>query len=347
MDAPRSLSPFFVGFGAILGACVGDAAGAPLERMEGTPTLQEVFTACNMSGGGAHRTAPGQITDDGEQTLSMIRGLIKCQGKFDVEKLAVEYVKWLNSTPFDAGMTTFETMGAAARMSLSTSPIHLDHLATNGCSGVMKNAALKFTMNSKSNGCLMRASPLGVWGFNLQDNEIAAMAFQDCSLTNPNQSCCDSVAAYSIAIASLMRQPGNNLAAFSSAEDWINKNANDEVKGWIADAKAHNLPDAKKDSGFIKIAFIFAFSHLLKKSSFSDAIQQTLLAGGDTDTNACIVGGLIGALRGREGIPDRMANAVLQCDTTRGRPRPDFLWTSELSTLIPALMESAPKKIDK
>lgn len=69
--------------GAVLGACVGDAAGAPLENLRAMPTKSQVQSACNMCGGGAHSTAPGQITDDGEQTLSMVRGLLECgKGNF-------------------------------------------------------------------------------------------------------------------------------------------------------------------------------------------------------------------------------------------------------------------------
>jgi ADP-ribosyl-[dinitrogen reductase] hydrolase len=49
--------------------------------------------------------------------------------------------------------------------------------------------------------------------------------------------------------------------------------------------------------------------------------------GGDTDTNACIVGGMMGALLGKNGIPEEMKDKVLNCDVRRGgQPnRPKFL----------------------
>jgi ADP-ribosylglycohydrolase len=43
---------------------------------------------------------------------------------------------------------------------------------------------------------------------------------------------------------------------------------------------------------------MWSFSYLLKKWSYTDAIADVLWRGGDTDTNAAIVGGLIGALDG-------------------------------------------------
>ncbi len=55
--------------GCLLGALVGDALGAVLEfqRLIGE---KEVQNACTMPGGGVHKVGPGQITDDGELTLS-------------------------------------------------------------------------------------------------------------------------------------------------------------------------------------------------------------------------------------------------------------------------------------
>lgn len=49
---------------------------------------------------------------------------------FDVNRVAEAYAQWLQSTPFDAGMTTFETIGAAARMAQSSQ--YRAHLAEEG-----------------------------------------------------------------------------------------------------------------------------------------------------------------------------------------------------------------------
>ena len=47
-----------------------------------------------------------------------------------------------------------------------------------------------------------------------------------------------------------------------------------------------------------------AFRHLVAKTPYVEALRETLAGGGDTDTNACIVGGLIGALHGEAGVPE-------------------------------------------
>jgi ADP-ribosyl-[dinitrogen reductase] hydrolase len=40
--------------------------------------------------------------------------------------------------------------------------------------------------------------------------------------------------------------------------------------------------------------------------------------GGDTDTNACIAGALLGAVHGEQAIPERWRRTVLACRTPRG-----------------------------
>ena len=49
---------------------------------------------------------------------------------------------------------------------------------------------------------------------------------------------------------------------------------------------------------------------------YEDSIYQTIQEGGDTDTNACIVGGMVGSLVGIKRIPKSMINKVLDFDCT-------------------------------
>jgi len=72
----------------------------------------------------------------------------------------------------------------------------------------------------------------------------------------------------------------------------------------------------------------------------SVALTETLSGGGDTDTNACIVGGLIGAAVGVNGIPPASREAVLSSDFSRGRSRPDFLHPRGVPAMVEALIAS-------
>ena len=97
----------------------------------------------------------------------------------------------------------------------------------------------------------------------------------------------------------------------------------------LDDAEQGVLPACQPMAGFVRIAFTHAFYHLLRETTFVLALRQVLAGGGDTDTNACIVGGLVGAHVGLAGIPESMSRAVLTCDTAKGRPRPPWLRTKD------------------
>ncbi len=58
--------------GAVLGAFVGDAAGVSLEFIDITSD-EQVRRAMTMPGGGVFRVGPGQISDDSELALCMLR----------------------------------------------------------------------------------------------------------------------------------------------------------------------------------------------------------------------------------------------------------------------------------
>lgn len=70
---------------------------------------------------------------------------------------------------------------------------------------------------------------------------------------------------------------------------------------------------------------------------FEQALRATLAGGGDTDTNACIVGALIGALNGVEAIPHSLIEGVVQCDTRLGHARPEWLQAGDVLNLAARL----------
>lgn len=321
--------------GALLGACVGDAAGATLEFLGHPPSATEVQQAMQMPGGGIWQVAPGQITDDGELTLCLAQALSRCE-QFDLEAIARFYAEWIRSTPFDIGYTTANSLGCFNNSDW------LEICIAEGYARGMTRAAASRCMGSKANGSLMRAVPLGIWGYQLSEGELVSYAIADSCLSHPNPSCCHAVAAYVLAIAHLLRVPGDRAGAFGRAEAWVQNHAVAEVQNWLQDARQHERVPYSPQDGFVKIAFTHAFRHLHQGTGYREAIRETLAGGGDTDTNACIVGGLIGAADGVAEIPERMQRAVLNCDTTlSAHPRPRFLQTTHLAELLNRLLDNA------
>jgi hypothetical protein len=94
--------------------------------------------------------------------------------------------------------------------------------------------------------------------------------------------------------------------------------------------------------GWVLLALQNAFHRLLHSGSFEDGVVDTVMAGGDTDTNAAICGALLGAVYGRGGIPARWRRAVLTCrpiaEAGASRPRPAEFWPVDAMELAEALL---------
>lgn len=80
--------------------------------------------------------------------------------------------------------------------------------------------------------------------------------------------------------------------------------------------------DTCEESGFLKHAFILTFYYLLlvdgqKKDVgklYRAVVEEIISLGGDTDTNACIVGGLIGAYVGVQNLDRSMLKIFFKFD---------------------------------
>lgn len=316
--------------GAFLGACAGDAAGATLEfKSSISPTKLE--SALAMEGGGVWKTAPGQITDDGELTMSLAHALTEAtDGLTAVDRSATWYLRWVQSSPFDIGTTTRASLG---------SPRAYESIARG-----MKEAATENCMQSKSNGSLMRATPLAIWGHRLSASDLQTLVKADCTLSHPNPAVVSADVAYVMAIAYLLRHPGDRQGAWLTVDTYgTTPDCDKETQKWIQQIRDGKQEPAQPQIGFVKIAFVNAFIHLRRGSDYLTAITETLKMGGDTDTNACITGGLIGAAVGVDDIPVHMRKAVLECDVSEGKqPRPSWLTTKQIPALVARLLANAP-----
>ena len=278
--------------GSVVGALIGDAAGGIFEFMGRPPTLQEAQAALDLPGGGVFDLAPGQFTDDGEMTMALLGAIAKAKGAYRQELAAQAYCEWEQSNPFDIGLAT----RAALRVpkAAMNNPKSLAKLV---CS-----QALEHNSASKANGCMMRATPLGIAATGCNIEETIVMVTSDVVLTHPNKDCIDSTVAYVLALRHLILHAGESEEAIQVANSYLLDN-NHLVLGWLSQAIEGNIDPVTKQIGFVKHAFTLAFHFLAFEFSFKEAITQTLLMSGDTDTNACIVGGLLGANCGLIKLP--------------------------------------------
>jgi ADP-ribosylglycohydrolase len=297
-------------YGAVLGALTGDAAGGVLEFLGRQPTPKECEQAFDMPGGGVFDLAPGQFTDDGEMTVSLLRALVLGQGQYDPLMVAKAYSDWEASHPFDIGNATSSALRIPKSERYGVRAAEL-----------IAEQALEYNSESKANGSLMRATPLGIATANMTAEQTVEMACADARLTHPNPACQASTAAYVLAIRHLIQEPGDHKGAFTVALSHA-QSTSEEVSQWLQNAQEGELPPAHPMAGFVRYGFTYAFYYLYRATPFQKAILETLVRGGDTDTNACIVGGLLGALHGMDKIPKSALDKVLACDTRHGQQRP-------------------------
>lgn len=293
--------------GNIYGQCVGDAIGATYEFLNSQNAIEKIKqnkykNFVEMTGGGIHNVKVGQYTDDTEMTLGLWQSILD-EKEINPIGIAEQFDMWLNSGPFDCGKTT-------------KLAIH----GTNGDYVSMCENAKKYCYESLSNGCLMKISPLGAacaMGY-CTKLEMLWYVKKICELTNPNPICIDMCKAYVMAIYILITKGDADIAyasAYMTAEHYLTRKLLCHAKETNKRIELENGKTIKPDGefmGYVGIAFQNAFYQLLrvKDKSFYEMMIDTIELGGDTDTNACIMGALVGSYVGMSSIPTKWIYAI-------------------------------------
>ena len=300
----------------LLGQVAGDSLGSLVEFKSPTEILSLYPNGVReLANGGTFNTLAGQPTDDSEMALLLARSLAS-KGEYNASELRRQYVFWIESNPFDCGITIA--------------------------------GALQGRMNpdSQANGALMRVSPIGIFGVNYPLEQIAEWAVADAAITHPNPVCLQVNALYAMAITTAIRDNPTAQELYKLIQSWANsRNVEKSVLRAIDQAAKEPPIDFMAQMGWVLIAFQNALYQLLHAPSFEAGVIDTVMRGGDTDTNAAITGALLGAMYGRESIPDQWQKAVLSCQPLEGkpgvyRPRPRCFWPVDVLELASKLIRS-------
>jgi ADP-ribosylglycohydrolase/fructose-1,6-bisphosphatase/inositol monophosphatase family enzyme len=318
--------------GCLLGQLAGDALGSLVE-FEPPHAIAARYPdgVRELANGGAYGTIAGQPTDDSEMALMLARSIV-ASGRYDPELTVQAYGYWYRSGPFDIGATTSRALaptGAAAS--------HLDAALV----AAVRSAADAI---SQSNGSLMRVSPLGIFGSALDPDVLADLARSDSVLTHPNPICQEACAVYVVAIAHAVASGDSPQQVYRFALDWARRALREEaVLEALLAAGSEPPADFVRNQGWVLVALQNAFYRLLHAPSAAEGIIATATCGGDTDTNAAIAGALLGAVHGRESLPQGWRNLVLSCRPVDGapgvrRPRPAAFWPIDALELAELLL---------
>lgn len=300
--------------GCLLGQLTGDALGSLVE-FQSPEEISRTYPngVHKLADGGTWNTLAGQPTDDSEMALLLARMLAEC-GTYDAGAALEAYQFWLQSDPFDRGMT------------IST-----------GLQGHPNP-------DSQANGAMMRVSPLGIFGANQPLELVAEWASLDASLTHPNPICRQANVLYVMAIAYAIRCRPTPEVLYKCVLDWANDMTVDPpLHAAIREAVKIPPADYMRHQGWVLIALQNALWQLLHAPSLEEGVVDTVMRGGDTDTNAAICGALLGAVYGLAAIPAQWAERVLDCRPMVGshgvhRPRPECFWPVDALELAERLV---------
>lgn len=277
--------------GSILGTAVGDAIGLPYEglsprralRLLGEPERHRLMLG------------RGMVSDDTEHACMVAQALIASGN--DVESFTRQLARrlrlWLMSMPAGTGLATLR---ACCKLCLGVSPAN---------SGVF----------SAGNGPAMRSPILGAAIDDHERLKQFVRASTRITHTDPkaeygalavaiaaNLACRDSTIDGHEFVQTLRRhfaeQPADELLQLlDQAVESVTRNETPRTF-------AASLGLARGVSGYVYHTVPVAIhAWLSHQQAFRQAIMEVVRCGGDTDSTAAIVGGIIGCSVGQEGIP--------------------------------------------
>ena len=301
--------------GCLLGQLVGDSLGSLVE-FKTREAIRSKYPdgVRDLADGGPFNLIAGQPTDDSEMALTLARMLAE-RGAYSQAKARKRYVDWLNSKPFDCGDTIFR-----------------------GLAGEPNHA-------SQANGALMRVSPLGIFGARWERAQVARWAEQDAAITHPHPVCRQANALFASGIAFAVRTGCAPERCYREMLTWARAMpAEKALIETIEGARESPPADFMTQQGWALIALGNALWQLLNAPTLEEGIIDTVMRGGDTDTNAAICGALLGAVHAREAFPGRWVDGVLGCRPEEGRPgvstpRPRCYWPADALELAQRLTQ--------
>ena len=305
--------------GCMLGQLAGDSLGSLVEFQP----LEQIRTEYPggvrlLADGGTFDLIAGQPTDDSEMALAMARGLVE-RGRYCAMRTGKAYRAWRDSAPFDCGITI--------RNALNGSP----------------------SPTSQANGALMRVSPLGIFGAGRKKADVMGWAKKDAALTHIHPICGQANALFAALLAHAIREGGTGAELYETLLGWMKRMKLEPALREAVERAAHEKPrDYETQMGWVLIALQNALWQMLHAPSFEEGVVDTVMQGGDTDTNAAIAGALLGAIHGEEAVPAQWREAVLHCRPEAGRPgvhepRPEIYWPVDALELADEILEKGWK----
>jgi ADP-ribosyl-[dinitrogen reductase] hydrolase len=283
--------------GGLVGLLVGDALGVPYEFHDprDIPELALIEFEPPSGFARAHRATPaGTWSDDGAQALCLLASLLH-HNKLEPDDLAHRFVNWyehgymaVDARVFDVGIQTAKSIraiqaGTPALQAGSSDPY------------------------SQGNGSLMRVLPLALWHQG-GDADLVLDAHNQSKVTHGHLVCQVCCAMYCLWARRMLETHPNPWDAALEALRATYATL-PQYLAVLEDVFQPNTERTVTGTGFV-IDCLFSAKWALEQGDFETVVRAAISLGKDTDTTACVAGGLAGIRDGLEGIPIRWRRAL-------------------------------------
>lgn len=283
--------------GQIFGLALGDALGAPhefyIKKYEYTGKLEFPIERFNRYKKTFETYGSiGSVTDDTQMTFKLWNALLNCSVKsickFNETLVVEEYLKFANESKF-LGKNTRELFKGIKQYKSYKKRFEKKFV----------NQEIK--EQTQSNGALMRCSPIAFF-----DNYLSLIN-QDCKLTNPSSIALQTEIIYVSLLREIItnqqnQQSQNKDELKNFLVNLLTEDVTEIIKKIVKNAIDGKSIDITTNKGWCINALYCAIYGLFNFNSFNSAIDYIIKLGGDTDTNACIAGALLGAFYGFDKI---------------------------------------------
>lgn len=287
--------------GGMVGLLVGDAVGVPYEFSSPADIPQRQLIEMSPPAGfeRAHPSVPiGTWSDDGAQALvlldSLLESLLYCE-TLDLDHFTNGLLRWYRTGYMTPDQHVFD-VGNQTRHALDNFARHGDPLT---CS--------PYEDFNNGNGSLMRTLPCALVTVSTPE-QLVALARRQSMPTHAHVRSQLACAFYAL-MAWQMVEGEDAVHALDFAQETLEHLIEPVERAELAIVLDGRM-DPSGGSGYVVDSLWSAIRCVLTTSDYENCIRNAISLGNDTDTTACIAGGLAGILYGERGIPERWRNAL-------------------------------------
>ena len=291
--------------GALLGCAVGDSIGLPfegisprrIERLAPGPLRQRLLFG------------RGMISDDTEHSCLVAQALIASGGDARAfgRNLAWRLRWWFLSLPAGIGLGTLRS---AIKLWLGF-PYHKSGVRSAGNGPMMRSAIIGAWAGGDDD---LRESLVGISSRITHSDPRAERAAQVVALASAL-----GIAQETITPEAAPRYFARWAAADEALETLVQQAADSAARNQTAREFCRDIGMVKGVSGYCYSSLAVALQIWLRHHDDAEAaITEAVRCGGDTDTVAAIVGGMVGARVGTGGLPQEWLRGLVDWPRSRG-----------------------------